>query len=123
MRAHMLIHNKDKVVMCKLCSAYLSNETALEQHMKNIHTRDYTCNICGKILKSRKTLLNHKNVNFFYIEMFILLCVCACMSRVCVRVRACVCVCKFTIYILFSFFFSRFKKYLLFLFFTGPCSC
>lgn len=118
MRAHMLIHNKDKVVMCKLCSAYLSNETALEQHMKNIHTRDYTCNICGKILKSRKTLLNHKNVNFFYI-IFYCACVHACRVRVCVCARVCVSL-QFISYSLFS---SHFKKYLSFLFFTGPCSC
>lgn len=58
----MIVHNKDKAVMCKLCSAYLSNAEALKTHYKNIHMQDYVCNICGKHVKSRKALHNHQNV-------------------------------------------------------------
>ncbi|KAI4491838.1 hypothetical protein M0804_003230 [Polistes exclamans] len=63
MRTHMLTHNKDNLVICKLCCTYLSSETALERHIKNTHTHQYVCDICKKSLKSRKTLLNHKNVH------------------------------------------------------------
>lgn len=60
----MMVHNKDKAVMCKLCSAYLSNAEALETHHRNIHMQDYVCNICGKHTKSRKALHNHQNVRY-----------------------------------------------------------
>nr|XP_012147196.1 PREDICTED: zinc finger protein 26-like isoform X2 [Megachile rotundata] len=62
LRAHMIMHNKDKVI-CKLCSACLSNQEALETHHKNVHMQDYICSICGKRLKSKKALHNHRNVH------------------------------------------------------------
>lgn len=62
MRAHMQIHNKDKGIACSICKARLSNETTLETHMKNVHSRDYVCNICGKKLTCRRAWHNHQNV-------------------------------------------------------------
>ncbi|XP_043496878.1 zinc finger protein 2 homolog isoform X2 [Polistes fuscatus] len=63
LQTHMLTHNKDNLVICKICCAYFSSEMALERHIKNIHTDQHVCRTCNKSLKSRKTLLNHKNVH------------------------------------------------------------
>jgi len=48
--------------MCELCRVHLSNEKALEEHRKKMHSQDYNCNVCLKVLKSKKALNNHMTV-------------------------------------------------------------
>lgn len=67
----MLIHNKDKSLMCKYCSQHFTSKDTLQRHYSNIHSSDYICTICGKRTKSRKALHNHQNVKkYFNIFLF-----------------------------------------------------
>lgn len=63
LKEHKLVHTEDRPFGCTICPATFKNKARLRVH-KQIHDEPkYACNICGKMLQTKRTWTMHKLVH------------------------------------------------------------
>ena len=63
MKTHMRIHNNE-LNTCQYCSYRYVAETNYRNHLNNhFRIKEYKCDTCGEMFKSRKTLIDHSSIH------------------------------------------------------------
>lgn len=63
LREHKLVHTEDRPFFCTVCPAAFKNKARLRVHKQTHEDPKYGCNICGKMLQTRRTWRMHKLVH------------------------------------------------------------
>ncbi|GLV35900.1 crooked legs [Carabus blaptoides fortunei] len=70
LRKHNIVHTTERKYQCDICQMCFKRPTNLKEH-KRIHSRDpdetkpcnFACEVCGKLLRSRDSLMKHAGVH------------------------------------------------------------